>query len=112
MASLALHEADAARRDALAAKLRAYGGVAPTVGSADPRGFDLVVNATPMGMRPGDPLPVDASRLAACTFVGDVVTVPAVTPLLEAARGRGCATMTGLGMFDAVCERMVAFYLG
>jgi shikimate dehydrogenase len=111
VASLALHEADPVRREALAARLRAYGPVRPSVGSTDPQGFDLVVNATPMGMRPGDPLPVDAASLAPGTFVGDVVTVPEVTPLIEAARGRGCPTMTGLGMFEAVCERMVAFYL-
>lgn len=111
VASLALHEADEARRDALVAKLRAYGSVMPMVGSADPSGYDLVINATPMGMKPGDPLPVDASRLAPTTFVGDVVTMPEVPPLIGAARARGCATMTGIGMFEAVRDFMVRFYL-
>jgi shikimate dehydrogenase len=111
VASLALHEADVARRVVLAVKLRAYGPVAPGIGSADPSGFDLVINATPMGMKPGDPLPIDASRLAASTFVGDVVTVPAVPPLIEAARARGCATMTGAGMFEAVRDCIIDFYL-
>jgi shikimate dehydrogenase len=109
--SLALHEADVARRDTLAAKLRAYGAVVPTVGSADPNGFNLVINATPMGMKPGDPLPVDASKLSKDTFVGDVVTMPPVPPLIEMARARGCGTMTGAGMFKAVRDRMVQFYL-
>jgi shikimate dehydrogenase len=116
VASLALHEADEARREALAAKLRAYGPqvghpVVPEVGSPDPSGFDLVINATPMGMQPQDPLPVDVSRLSATTFVGDVVTMPPVPPLIAAARAQGLGTMTGDGMFAAVCERMVAFYL-
>jgi shikimate dehydrogenase len=111
VASLALHEADVERREALAAKLRAYGPVTPEVGSADPSGFDLVINATPMGMREGDPLPVDARKLSTATFVGCVVTQPAVPPLIEAARARGCATMTGAGMFEAVRERLVDFYL-
>ena len=111
VAALALHEADVARREALASKLRAYGDVIPTVGSTDPRGFDLVINATPMGMRAEDPLPLDASGLQASIFVGDVVTQPAVPPLIERARALGCRTLTGGGMFAAVCERMAAFYL-
>jgi shikimate dehydrogenase len=112
VAALALHDADAARRDALAARLCAYGPVTPVIGSADPSGFDLVINATPMGMRADDPLPVMVSRLDGRTFVGDVVTLPPVPPLIEAARARGCATMTGAGMFDAVRECIIDFYLG
>jgi shikimate dehydrogenase len=56
-------------------------------------------------------LPVDVSKLAKTTFVGDVVTMPPVPPLIEAARALGCGTMTGAGMFEAVRDRMVAFYL-
>ncbi len=111
VSALALHEADVARREALATKLRAYGPVVPSVGSTDPSGFDLVINATPMGMKDSDPLPVQADKLSAATFVGDVVTMPPVPPLIAAARARGCATMTGAGMFEAVRDRMVNFYL-
>jgi shikimate dehydrogenase len=111
VAALALHDADGPRRESLAAKLRTYGSVTPGVGSTDPSGFDLVINATPLGMKSSDPMPVDTHRLAKSTFVGDVVTMPPVPPLIEAARARGCATMTGAGMFDAVRDRMVAFFL-
>jgi len=111
VAALALHEADVPRREALAAKLRRYGPLAPTVGSDDPAGYDLVINATPMGMKDGDPLPVQCDRLSPDTFVGDVVTAPAVPPFIAAARARGCRTMTGGGMFEAVRDRIVRFYL-
>jgi len=111
VSALAVHDRDPARRDALLARLRAYGVPAPVAGSGDPSGFDLVINATPMGMQASDPLSVDASRLASGTFVGDVVTMPAVTPLLQAARERGCPTMTGVDMFEAVAERIAQFYL-
>lgn len=111
VAALDLHEADAARREALAAKLRAYSPLVPGTGSADPTGYGLVINATPMGMRPADPLPVDVQRLEPGTFVGDVVTQPAETPLIAAARAQGLATMTGIGMFEAVGQRIVDFYL-
>src|SRR5438552_1588194 len=59
-------------------------------GRPDPRGFDLVSNATPMGMRPEDPLPFDAGLLTPQQFVGEVVTKPPLTPLLAAAAARGC----------------------
>jgi shikimate dehydrogenase len=73
--------------------------------------YDVVVNASPLGMRADDPLPVDVSRLQPGTFVGDVVTKPPLTPLIEAARARGCPTVTGTQMFGRVCDRMVTFLL-
>ena len=61
------------------------------VASNDPAGYDLVVNATPLGMKRSDPLPfdVDAARRRT-TFVGEVVMKQEITPLLQAARERGC----------------------
>lgn len=64
-------------------------------GSADPTGYDLVVNATPLGMNEGDPLPIDMDLVAATTFVGEVVMKTAITPFLRAAQQRGCATQVG-----------------
>jgi len=111
VSALALHDIDIARRDALIGKIARYDGTRAEAGSADPRGFDLVINATPAGMRADDPDPVEHAGLEAGMFVGDVITAPAVTPLLAAARSRGCRTMTGLDMFEAVGERIAAFYL-
>jgi len=108
---LAVHDADAARRTALLDKLQRYGCTVAQAGNDDPAGFDVVINATPMGMQAGDALPVQVERLSASTFVGDVITAPPISPLLQAARNQGCHTMTGLDMFAAVCERMVDFYL-
>ena len=64
-----------------------------------------------MGMQPDDPLPISVQRLAATTFISDVVTMPAVPPLIAAARKRGCPTMTGTGMFQAMRNCIVDFYL-
>ena len=71
-------------------------------GATDSAGYGIVANATPMGMREGDPLPVDVDRLKPDTFVGDVITKPAVSPLIAAARQAGCGTSTGGDMFAAV----------
>lgn len=110
VATLAVHDADTQRRDALVARLseRFAGRVA--VGGGDASGFDMVANATPMGMREGDPYPVDVGSLRTGMHVGDVVTVPEVTPLIAAARAAGCTTQTGVGMFNEVLGLMVAFF--
>jgi shikimate dehydrogenase len=85
----------AGKAEALAARLGAVAG------PADPRGYDLVVNATPMGMRSDDPLTFDASALSREQFVGDVITVPEMSPLLRAASARGCRYGTGPQMVAA-----------
>nr|HET7859437.1 shikimate dehydrogenase [Caldimonas sp.] len=79
-------------------------------GSSDPKGFDLVVNATPLGMRAGDPLPFDVERLAASTFVGEVVMARATTPLLDAARARGCAVQPGTDMLFEMIPAYLEFF--
>ncbi len=106
MAELTLYDADPARLDALTGRLRARYGDRVRTGAADPAGYEIVANATPMGMREGDPLPVDVDRLKPDTFVGDVITKPAVSPLI-AARRAGCRTSTGNDMFAAVSGLIV-----
>lgn len=109
---LALHDIDTARRDALIARLnQAFPGKA-RAGDTDPRGFALVANATPLGMRDGDPLPVRTELLTAGQFVADVVTRPAIPPLIAEARARGCATMPGSGMFDAQAVLLAELLMG
>jgi shikimate dehydrogenase len=65
---------------------------------ADP--VDLVLNATSLGLRPGDPPPFDQRRfpLTRSGAVYDMIYRPAETPLLLAARLAGCKTANGLGM--------------
>src|SRR6476659_4361730 len=100
-ASVTLADLDTKKRDALIARLGRHGHKVAATEKADPAGFDLVVNATPAGMKPGDPLPADAARLEPTVFVADIITMPLVTPLLEAAKARGCRTQTGGEMFNA-----------
>ena len=60
VAELALFDAYAPTTDGLADRLRThYPSLQVTAGSNDPAGFDVVVNATPLGMKEGDPLPMD-----------------------------------------------------
>ena len=84
-----------ALRDRLAAQ---YPALDISVGPNDPAGFDIVVNATPVGMRPEDPLPMDPNRVDPAAFVGEVVLKAEETPFLHAVRKRGCATQVGTDM--------------
>ncbi len=111
VAELAIHDENTERRDALIGRLNLRGRGRVIAGSADPTGYDLVGNATPAGMREGDPLPVDVTRLSPQTHVGCVITVPVVSPLIAAARAKGCPTSTGTDMYNALQGRMVDFLL-
>jgi shikimate dehydrogenase len=111
-ASVTLVDVDSKKRDALIARLARHGHTIAAADNADPTGFDLVVNATPAGMKPGDPLPVDASKLSTGQFVADVITIPAMTPLLDTAKAKGCRTQTGVEMFNAQVDFICEFLLG
>ena len=99
IASISLFDVNTASAEALGQRIQAhYPQIEVRTGSNDPAGHDLVVNATPMGMKAGDPLPLDVSRLAPETFVGEVVMASEVTAFLAAARERGCRTQVGSDM--------------
>jgi shikimate dehydrogenase len=112
IAELAIHDEDPIRRDNLVVRVKNKRGADAHAGSADPTGYTLVVNATPVGMRLEDPYPVLVDKLTTGMFVGDVITAPAVTPLIEAARLLGCPTQTGGGMYAAQLDLMRDFLLG
>lgn len=111
VSELAIVETDQARRDGLIERLNSLGLGKVYAGTSDPSGFDIVVNATPMGMNEGDPLPFDGGKLTADMFVGDVVTVPALTAWIAHAQKIGCQTSTGMDMFASVRDLMVDFLL-
>jgi shikimate dehydrogenase len=62
------------------------------------RGVALLVNATSLGMKGGEPLEMDVTGLSGACVVADIVYVPLITPLLAAAKARGLVTVDGLGM--------------
>lgn len=111
VATLALFDANAASAQALADRLRQHHpGLQVLVGSKDPQGFDLVVNATPLGMNAGDPLPLDVDRLSPHALVGEVVMKAEMTPLLQAAQARGCAVQIGSDMLFEQIPAYLEFF--
>jgi len=62
-------------------------------------GFDLVINATPLGMSGDQNMPYPLTSLHPGVFVADVVATPEMTPWLQEAKARGCRIQTGYEMF-------------
>jgi shikimate dehydrogenase len=106
---LTIHDRDVEKAKAVAAMLESKAGGRVSIGSNDPTGFDLICNATPMGMADGDPLPLDPTLLKPAMFVGDVVAGHGETPLIRAARQAGCSTADGDAMVVAVLDVMCDF---
>ncbi len=96
---LALFDAHQPSAAGLASRLQEhYPALQVSTDSKDPASHDLVVNATPMGMKEGDPLPLDVSRIAQHAMVGEVVMKTEMTAFLQAAKDRGCAVQIGTDM--------------
>ena len=111
VAQMALYDGHEASSLALAARLREhYPKLEIGLGSNDPAGFDLIVNATPLGMKEGDPLPFDMARVAPTTFVGEVVMKQEMTPLLLAAQARGCPFQLGTDMLFEMIPAYLEFF--
>ena len=109
--AMTLFDTNAAAAAGLAARIREhYPQIDVRVGSNDPAGYALVVNCTPLGMKPGDPLPFDPSRLSPDTFVGEVVMKQEITPLLQAAKDRGCRYQVGTDMLFEMIPAYLEFF--
>ncbi|MDO5058048.1 MAG: shikimate dehydrogenase [Lautropia sp.] len=111
IARLVLADVEAGRADALVQRLRHHHpGVSVQHGPADAAGFDVIVNATPLGMNAADPLPLDVGRISPDAFVGDVVLTGAITPFLAAAQQRGCRCQPGLDMLFEQIPAYLEFF--
>ena len=109
--AITLFDARAESADALGARIRThYPAIEVGTGSKDPAGFDVVVNATPMGMNDGDELPVDVSRIAPSTFVGEVVMKTEMTAFLKAVQARGCRFQIGSDMLFEQIPAYLEFF--
>ena len=112
VARLIVHDIDHGRRDRLVARLADVGQGRARPGPPDPTSCDMLFNATPLGMSPDDPLPVDTGLLTARLFVGDVVAGHGVTPLIQAATAAGCKTADGVAMVEAGMDVVPSLLIG
>jgi len=98
-AALALFDPTPGKSAALAARIAAASPVpVQVVSSNDPAGFDLVINATPLGLRADDPLPCDVAKMAPHAAFVDILMKNQPTPGLRAAMARGLKVQAGFEM--------------
>jgi shikimate dehydrogenase len=111
VAELALYDARNESAEGLAQRLREhYPALTVRTGSKDPDGYEVVVNATPLGMKEGDPLPFDVARISPTCFVGEVVMKSEYTPFLRAAREKGCEVQVGTDMLFEMIPAYLEFF--
>ena len=109
--AISLFDAHAASADALRHRLlEHYPELAVRAGSHDPAGHDIVVNATPLGMKEGDALPFAIERVDANALVGEVVMKDEHTPLLRAALARGLDVQVGSDMLFEMIPAYLEFF--
>ena len=90
----------AAKAEAVAQEIRKRHPRVKVVVGFPPGPVDLLLNATPLGLKPGDPSPLDEKQfsLRQARAVYDMIYNPAETALLKAAKAAGCRASNGLGM--------------
>jgi len=97
--TIALFDSNSQSAEKLGDRLNThFPSVEVLLGRNNPEGFDLIVNATPLGMKEGDPMPVDINKISPEAFVGEVVLKAEMTAFLQAAHKRGCKVQIGSDM--------------
>jgi shikimate dehydrogenase len=110
-AVLAVHNRTRERAEALVQRLRPLvGDAAQVAASSDPAGYDLVVNCTSQGLKPGDALPFDPQRLGAGAAVVDIIMTREPTALLKACRARGIHAEAGYEMLVQQVPEYLRFF--
>jgi shikimate dehydrogenase len=108
---LGLYDAFPQAMNGLSERLKAhYPNLEVVMGTADPAGYDIVVNATPLGMKTDDPLPMNVERISRSAFVGEVVMKEEITPFLAAVKARGCDYQVGTDMLFEQIPAYLEFF--
>lgn len=111
IARLGLYDVASQAMNTLTERLKThYPNLNVTAGASDPEGYDIVVNATPLGMKKDDPLPLEVERISPSSFVGEVVMTEEITPFLAAARAKGCDYQVGIDMLFEQIPAYLEFF--
>lgn len=111
VAVLTIADVDQPKAEALAAAVRAnFPACQVQTGAADPAGMDIAVNATPIGMKPADPLPMAVESIGPGMVIFDIIMEPAETRLFQEARARGAFAHGGRPMMDCQMQAWEEFF--
>jgi shikimate dehydrogenase len=108
---IAIHDVDGGKAATLVERVaKAHPEAKPRLAQPRAAGFDIIVNATPVGMAPRDGLPAEIGALTAPQLVIDVIATPEITPLLARARASGCRTVGGKTMLSGQAAELETFF--
>lgn len=111
VAALAFYDPVAQQSRTLAARLHGQGTArVDAVDSNDPAGYDLVINASPLGLEADDPLPCDVARMAPHAALVDILMKNQPTPIVRAARARGLVAEPGFEMMIQQAHLYLEFF--
>src|SRR5690606_31106982 len=74
--------------------------------------FDVIINASPIGIKGTATFPFALERLAPSMLVADIAALAGATPLLRAARDAGCEISDGNDMLSAQIALIAGFATG
>lgn len=110
-AEVALYDPTPGKAQALAERLGAAGPAkVGAVAGNDPAGFDVVLNASPLGLHASDPMPCDVSRMAPHAALVDILMKNQPTPVVRAARALGRAAHPGFEMMIQQAHLYLDFF--
>ena len=108
--SLCVLNRTSSKADALARRLReAFPTFAVATALAHEGTIDIAINATSLGMKPGDELPMPETLIDRSSLVAECVITPEVTALLDVAKRKGRQVHTGVPMLAAQIDLMLSF---
>lgn len=111
VAALALYDPIAEHSHTIAARLSPHTPArVHAVDSSDPAGYDLVINASPLGLEASDPLPCDVVRMAPHAALVDILMKNQPTPFVRAARARGLVAEPGFEMMIQQAHLYLDFF--
>jgi len=111
VAAIDVIELDRARADSLVQRLTArFPDRAFRVATTAREDAEMIVNASPVGMSPGDGLPGAIAALDPDTLVGDVVISEAPTPIMQLAMRNGCPCVSGKDMHAGQVDALLDFF--
>ncbi len=111
VASITLYDVNTDKARVLADRVQGHFPASViTVASPDLAHCDILINATPAGMRPEDPVPIARRDLPSSLVVLDIITEPEITPLRALAMSCGCQTFGGRVMMEGQADEIMAFF--
>lgn len=72
--------------------------------------YDLIINATPLGLDANDALPIPTEIINNKVFVAEIIMKPHNTKLISYAEKVGCKVFRGAAMFDSQVELIRKFF--